>query len=66
LLFKVVALHQSLENLAFEDEVPSLLTFIKLEEYLEKLLGIRVDLVMESALKPKISKAVHKAVVYII
>jgi len=46
-------------------EVPSLLTFLKLEEYLEELLGIRVDLVMESALKPKISQAVHKEVVYI-
>lgn len=46
-------------------EVPSLLTFIKLEEYLEELLGIKVDLVMESALKPKISQIVHKEVVYI-
>ncbi|WP_266105283.1 nucleotidyltransferase family protein [Thermococcus sibiricus] len=46
-------------------EVPSPLTFLKLEEYLEELLSIRVDLVMESALKPKISQAAHKEVVYI-
>ena len=35
-------------------EVPSLLTFIAIENYLSDLLGIKVDLVMKDSLKPKI------------
>lgn len=31
-------------------------TFIDLEEYLEKILGIKVDLVSKNALKPKIGE----------
>jgi predicted nucleotidyltransferase len=46
-------------------EVPSLLKFIELEEYLESLLGIRVDLVLKSALKPKIAEGVGREVVYV-
>ena len=46
-------------------EVPSLLGFIELEEYLEKLLGIKVDLVMKSALKPKIGEHVGREVIYV-
>ncbi|WP_456365837.1 nucleotidyltransferase family protein [Thermococcus sp.] len=46
-------------------EVPSLLKFIELEEYLEKLLGIKVDLVMKSALKPKIGEHVGREVIYV-
>lgn len=34
-------------------EVPSLLTFIAIENYLSDLLGIKVDLVMKDSLKPK-------------
>ena len=45
-------------------EVPSLLGFIELEEYLEDLLGIKVDLVMKSALKPKIGEHVRGEVIY--
>src|SRR5687768_9413620 len=35
-------------------EVPSLLTFIAIENYLSDLLEIKVDLVMKDSLKPKI------------
>ena len=46
-------------------KVPSLFKFIELEEYLEELLGVRVDLVLKSALKPKISEYVMKEVIYV-
>ena len=46
-------------------EVPSMLKFIELEEYLEDLLGIKVDLVMKSALKPKIGEHVRREVIYV-
>jgi len=35
-------------------ETPSLLKFIALENYLSDLLGVKVDLVMQDALKPNI------------
>lgn len=35
-------------------EVPSLLTFLAIENYLTDLLGVKVDLVMKGSLKPKI------------
>src|SRR5688572_15786789 len=37
-------------------EVPSLLTFIAMENYLSDLLGIKVDLVMKDSLKPRIGE----------
>ena len=39
-------------------ETPSLLTFLALENYLTDLLGIKVDLVMKDALKPRIGARV--------
>jgi len=39
-------------------EVPSLLTFIAIENYLSDLLGINVDLVMKDSLKPKIGESI--------
>jgi len=36
------------------DRTPSLFRFLRLEEELSDLLGVRVDLVMRSALKPRI------------
>ncbi len=39
-------------------EAPSLFDFIELEQYLTGLLGIRVDLVMKSALKPRIGRCI--------
>lgn len=37
---------------------PGLLRFVELENYLSELLGVRVDLVMAEALKPKIGQRV--------
>lgn len=39
-------------------EVPSLLTYIAIENYLSDLLGVRVDLVMKDSLKPKIGRRI--------
>jgi hypothetical protein len=44
---------------------PSLLKFIELENYLTDLLGIKVDLVMKSALKPRIGERILREVVEI-
>lgn len=46
-------------------EEPSLFEFIELEDYLSKNLGLKVDLVMKSALKPTIGKYILSEVVYI-
>lgn len=37
---------------------PSFFEFIKLENYLSSLLGVKVDLVMRSALKPNIGRQI--------
>jgi len=37
----------------------------ELEEYLSELLGVRVDLVMKSALKPRIGRQILKEVIYL-
>jgi len=42
-----------LDILVTFQEVPSLLTFLAIENYLSDLLGIKVDLVMKDSLKPK-------------
>lgn len=39
--------------------------FLELEEYLENLLGVKVDLVLKKTLKPGIAKTVLKEVVYV-
>lgn len=46
-------------------ENPSLLKFLALENYLSDLLGIKVDLVMEDALKPQIGQRILDEVVSI-
>lgn len=43
---------------------PSLFTFIELEHYLSDLLEIKVDLVMRSALKPRIGQRILSEVVW--
>ena len=43
----------------------SLLDFVKLENYLSNLLGVKVDLVEKSALKPRIGKQILSEVIYI-
>ena len=40
------------------DETPTLFQFIRLENHLSELLGVKVDLVMKDALKPRIGKRV--------
>jgi predicted nucleotidyltransferase len=44
-------------------EVPGLLTFIAIENYLSDLLGIKVDLVMKESLKPKIGQQIMREVI---
>ena len=47
-----------LDLLVTYTELPSLLKFIELENYLTDLLGIKVDLVMKDALKPNIGERI--------
>jgi len=46
-------------------ETPSLLKFINLENYLSDNLGIKVDLVHKSGLKPRIGERILAEVVYL-
>ncbi len=43
--------------------VPTLFQFIRLEEKLREKLGVKVDLVMKSALKPKIGQQILREVI---
>ncbi|MEM3387548.1 MAG: nucleotidyltransferase family protein [Nitrososphaerales archaeon] len=47
------------------EESPSLFEFMDLEEYLSKMLGLKVDLVSKAALKPRIGEYILKEVVYL-
>ncbi len=47
------------------EEVPTLFEFIRLENYLSKVLGVKVDLVLKRSLKPYIGKIILKEVIYI-
>ncbi len=47
------------------EEVPDLLEFIALEDYLRKLLKRKVDLVRKEAVRPEIKDAILREVVYI-
>lgn len=44
---------------------PDLFTFIELEDFLSALLGIKVDFVMKSALKPRIKDRILKEAIYL-
>ena len=46
-------------------EIPSLLKFINLENYLSDNLGVRVDLVHKAGLKPRIGERILAEVVYL-
>lgn len=46
-------------------ETPDFFEFIKLEEFLQNLLGIRVDLVTPNALKPMIKNEILKETIFI-
>lgn len=43
--------------------VPTMFEFIRLERYLTTILGVKVDLVMRTALKPEIGKRISDEVV---
>ena len=47
------------------DAEMDLIKFVELEEYLSELLGVKVDLVTKSALKPRIGKRILQEVVYL-
>ncbi len=51
-------LESDIDILVSFTEVPSLFKFIELEDYLCNLLGIKVDLVMKSSLKPFIGQKI--------
>lgn len=40
------------------DRVPTMFEFVRLERYLTAILGVKVDLVMKTALKPEIGKRI--------
>lgn len=46
-------------------EIPSLLKFINLENYLSDHLGIKVDLVHKAGLKPRLGQRILEEVVYL-
>ncbi len=46
-------------------ETPGLLRYIELENYLSDLLGVKVDLVMKDALKPRIGQHILQEVVMV-
>ena len=43
----------------------NLIKFVEVEAYLSPLLGMKVDVVMKSALKPRIGEQILKEVIYI-
>ena len=45
------------------EELPSLIEFIQLEDYLSQLAGVDVDLVMEDGLKPRIGERILQEVI---
>ena len=47
------------------EKTPGLFSFMEMEEYLENLLGIKVDLVSKKALQPGIGQAILKELVVI-
>lgn len=47
------------------DIVPGLFRFIRLKEYLSRLTGVKVDLVMKRALKPYIGKNILREIMYL-
>lgn len=52
-----------LDLLVTFQSTPSLFKFVALENYLSDLLGVKVDLVMESALKPRIGEYIRKELI---
>ncbi|MEA3308532.1 MAG: nucleotidyltransferase family protein [Chloroflexota bacterium] len=57
--------NSDLDVLVSFSETPSLLKFIALENYLSDLLGVKVDLVMQDALKPNIGQHILREVIHV-
>ena len=47
------------------DDVPSLFDLVELQDYLSDQLGVKVDLVMKSGLKPRIGRHILEEVILI-
>ncbi len=45
------------------DRVPTMFEFVRLERHLTTILGVKVDLVMKTTLKPEIGKRIMSQVV---
>ena len=56
-------LGSDLDLLVSFQEVPSLLRFIEMEDFLSDSLSVKVDLVMEDALKPNIGRQIREDLV---
>ena len=52
-----------LDVLVTFDELPSLIRLIELENRLSDLLGVKVDLVLDDSLKPRIGERIRREVV---
>ncbi len=46
-------------------QVPDFFEFLRLEEFLTRLIGVKVDLVTSKALKPLIKKEILKKTIYV-
>lgn len=57
------SINSDLDVLVTFSEPPGLLRFIEMENYLSDTLGIKVDLVMKDALRPRIGQRILKEVV---
>jgi hypothetical protein len=55
--------YSDLDVLVEFERAPSLFTYVEIEDYLSQLIGIKVDLVMKSALKPAIGQRILAEVV---
>lgn len=55
--------NSDLDVLVTFSKPPSLLKYVRLENYLSDCLGIKVDLVMKDSLKPHIGKAILREAV---
>lgn len=46
-------------------EVPGMMDFFSIEEYLEKLLNRKIDLVRETAIRPELKDSILSEVIYL-
>lgn len=67
-IFGSYARHEECDDSDFDllvtfDDPPGLLKFMEMENYLSDLLGVKVDLVMRDALKPRIGERILEEVI---